>query len=236
MRLDALLVKSGLVPSRTKAQELIKEGSVLVDGTVVRKSSQRVEEGANVEVVGETRYVSRAARKLEGFLKVHPVAVEGKTCLDVGASTGGFTQILLERGASSVTALDVGTSQLDERLKAERRVISVESTDVREFTSEVPFDLVTCDVSFISLCHILDDLDRLANGVIILLFKPQFEVGREAGRDRRGVVTDEKAVAKAQRGFERACAERGWRLMAKEVSVLPGKEGNREWFYCYINR
>lgn len=235
MRLDTLLVERGLVDSRTKAQALIKEGNVAVDGKVVDKPSFKAKEDANIEIFGDTRFVSRAARKLKGFLDVHPIAIEGKRCLDVGASTGGFTQILLERGAKSVTALDVGTSQLHETLRNDARVQSVESTDIRDFQSVQPFEVVTCDVSFISLHHILSDLDRLANGVLILLFKPQFEVGREAKRDRHGVVTDEKAIALAQRQFERATAELGWRLMVKEVSTLPGKEGNHEWFYCFIN-
>ncbi|SFP10830.1 23S rRNA (cytidine1920-2'-O)/16S rRNA (cytidine1409-2'-O)-methyltransferase [Hydrogenimonas thermophila] len=235
MRLDTLLVERGLVDSRTKAQALIKEGNVAVDGKVVDKPSFKAKEDANIEIFGDTRFVSRAARKLKGFLDVHPIAIEGKRCLDVGASTGGFTQILLERGAKSVTALDVGTSQLHESLRNDERVLSVESTDIREFQSKQPFEVVTCDVSFISLHHILSDLDRLANGVLILLFKPQFEVGREAKRDRHGVVTDEKAIALAQRQFERTTAELGWRLMVKEVSTLPGKEGNHEWFYCFIN-
>ena len=177
--------------SRTKAQLLIKEGYVAVDGYVVDKPSFKAKEDAKIEIFGETRFVSRAARKLKGFLDVHLVTIEGKRCLDVGASTGGFTQILLERGAKSVTALDVGTSQLHETLRNDERVLSVESTDIREFQSKQPFEVVTCDVSFISLHHILSDLERLANGVLILLFKPQFEVGREAKRDRHGVVTDE---------------------------------------------
>ena len=236
MRLDALLVERGLVESRTKAQALIKEGSVAVDGKVIDKPSFKPKEDANIEVFGDTRFVSRAARKLKGFLDLHPVAIEGKRCLDVGASTGGFTQILLERGAESVTAIDVGTSQLHERLRNDTRVRSVESTDIRNFKSDAPFEVVTCDVSFISLHHILSDLDRLASGLLIVLFKPQFEVGREAKRDRHGVVTDEKAIREAQRRFERAAGELGWRLMVKELSSLPGKEGNHEWFYCFINR
>ncbi len=234
MRLDELLVKKGVVGSRNRAQALIKEGSVKVDSKVVKKSSQRVEESSSVEILADTIYVSRAAKKLDGFLKVHPVAIKNKRCLDVGASTGGFTQILLERGALSVTALDVGNSQLHKSLREDERVKCVESTDVRDFEVDEPFDIVTCDVSFISLHHILKSLDRLSGSVLIILFKPQFEVGREAARDRRGVVKDEKALQEAQRGFEEACRELGWRLMAKEASTLPGKEGNREWFYCYV--
>ncbi|WP_457598672.1 23S rRNA (cytidine-2'-O)-methyltransferase TlyA [Hydrogenimonas sp.] len=236
MRLDAYLVEKGFVESRTKAQELIKEGSVAVDGEVAQKASRKVVDTSKVEVFGESRYVGRAARKLKGFFDTHPVAVAGKRCLDVGASTGGFTQILLEKGAASVVALDVGSGQLHERLRRDPRVTSVESTDIRLYEAEEPFDIVTCDVSFISLHHILEALDRLADGVIVLLFKPQFEVGREARRDRRGVVLDEEAIRTVQRRFEEACEKVGWRLMVKEVSVLPGREGNHEWFYCYVNR
>jgi len=235
LRIDLFLVERGLIESRAKAQALIKEGNVAVDSKVVNKPSFKVKEEAKVEIFQKRQFVSRAARKLKGFLDIHPVAIEGKRCLDVGASTGGFTQILLERGAKSVTALDVGTSQLHKMLRNDARVQSVESTDIREFQSDQPFEVVTCDVSFISLHHILSDLDRLANGVLILLFKPQFEVGREAKRDRHGVVTDEKAIALAQRRFERATVELRWRLMVKEISTLPGKEGNYEWFYCFIN-
>jgi len=236
VRLDARLVEKGLVASRTKAQELIREGLVSVDGKVQMKPSHKTEEGAAIEIFGETRFVSRAARKLKGLLDVHPVAIEGKRCLDVGASTGGFTQILLERGAASVTALDVGRGQLHPSLRDDTRVVNLENTDIRDFASDEPFEVVTCDVSFISLHHILNDLDRLADGVIVLLFKPQFEVGKEAKRNKQGVVTDEKAIRQAMQRFERAAAELGWRLMVKEVSSLPGKEGNHEWFYVYINR
>jgi len=234
VRLDTLLVKRKLIDSRTKAQELIKKGAVAVDGKIVDKPSFKAKEDVKIEVFGETRFVSRAAYKLKGFLDVHTVAIKGKHCLDVGASTGGFTQILLECGAKSVTALDVGSSQLHKSLQNDDRVISIESTDIRDFQTKEPFGVVTCDVSFISLHHILSDLDRLAKGDLILLFKPQFEVGRDAKR-RRGVVTDENAIALAQLNFECATAKLRWRLIAKETSKLPGKEGNREWFYYFIN-
>jgi len=236
VRLDTFLVEKGFVESRTKAQELIGEGCVAVDGSVVRKASRKVFDTSSVEISGESGFVGRAGRKLKGFLEIHPVAISGKRCLDVGASTGGFTQVLLQKGAASVVAIDVGCNQLHERLRRDPRVTSVESTDIRLYRTDEPFEIVTCDVSFISLHHILEALDRLADGVILLLFKPQFEVGREVKRDRRGVVTDEEAVRKARRRFEEACADLGWRLMAREISALPGREGNREWFYCYINR
>ncbi|WP_353662962.1 TlyA family RNA methyltransferase [Hydrogenimonas sp. SS33] len=236
MRLDAALVARALVESRAKAQALIKEGGVRVNGKVVTKPAFTVEEETPVEVTGETRYVGRAAKKLEAFLKTHPVAVAGKRCLDVGASTGGFTQILLEYGAAEVTALDVGKGQLHPSLAKDSRVRNLSETDIRDFQAKTPYEVTTCDVSFIPLEAILKDLDRLTSGVLILLFKPQFQVGREARRNRAGVVLDETAVKEAQRAFEAACEALGWRLMVKEVSQIPGKEGNREWFYCYVNR
>ncbi len=235
MRLDTLLVQKGVVQSRNKAQELIAQGSIKVNGKVVKKVSFNAKEEDKIEVNEPILYVSRAAKKLEGFLKVHPVHIEGKRCLDVGASTGGFTQVLLQKGARSVTALDVGSLQLHKDLRADRRVECVENTDIREFSTESPFELVTCDVSFISLNKIIKDIDRVMKGVAILLFKPQFEVGRKAGRDRRGVVTDEAAIAVAMESFEKEARVLGWRLIVKDVSSLPGKEGNREWFYLFVN-
>ncbi len=236
MRLDHYLVARGLARSRTKAQALIKEGGVTVDGDVAEKPSMQVDETNSVEVIRPDRHVGRAAKKLEGFLKLYPVAIAGKRCLDVGASTGGFTQILLEHGAKSVTALDVGSDQLDPGLRKDTRVQVVEGCDVRDFEASTPYDVTTCDVSFISLHHILDALDRLTEGVLILLFKPQFEVGRHARRDRRGVVVDERSIQEARGRFEEAAQRLGWRLMVRAPSQVPGKEGNREWFYCFLNR
>jgi 23S rRNA (cytidine1920-2'-O)/16S rRNA (cytidine1409-2'-O)-methyltransferase len=111
-----------------------------------------------------------------------------------------------------------------------------EGTDLRDFHPPQRYEVVTCDVSFISLHHLLDDLDRVADGVILTLFKPQFEVGRQAARNRHGVVTDEEAIRDAMARFEAETVARGWRLMVKEASTVPGKEGNREWFYLFVNR
>ena len=155
----------------------------------------------------------------------------GADVLDVGSSTGGFVQILLQRGAKSVTALDVGSSQLSEILRRDPRVIVRENTDIREFASKKKFDLITCDVSFISLNLILKSLASLAKSALIVLFKPQFEVGTEAKRNKKGVLKDEKAARAAQAKFEQLCAELGLAVLHAGACKITGKEGNREFFY-----
>ena len=155
----------------------------------------------------------------------------GADVLDVGASTGGFVQILLQRGVKSITALDVGSSQLSEILRRDPRVIVRENTDIREFASKKKFDLITCDVSFISLNLILKSLASLAKSALIVLFKPQFEVGAEAKRNKKGVLKDEKAVGAARAKFERLCAELGLVTLHSGACKITGKEGNREFFY-----
>lgn len=280
--------------------------------------------GAKIELVGEI-YVGRGALKLKSFLATYPLEVRGKNALDVGSSTGGFVQILLQNGVKSVTALDVGSSQLDKSLRTDARVKVAENTDVREFAAGFQsslsdgkfdgaeqnlknqiepnfnpsksnfaerggflsepcepafapsnltkagaktdesnlagvdlaaktqsakfdssaaknvarkFDLITCDVSFISLKEILPSIDTLAgkNCDIILLFKPQFEVGRTAKRNKRGVVTDAKAVREARAKFELAAANLGWIMCQTLECEVKGKEGNAEFFYAFNKR
>lgn len=233
MRLDSYLVEKEFVESRNQAQTIIKEGLVSIDGALVKKSSFRVEEGARVDIQSYKKYVSRAAFKLAEFLEELALDIDGAIALDIGSSTGGFTQVLLEGGASEVSAVDVGTEQLHKSLREDARVYLYESCDIRAFSSEKAFDLVVSDVAFISLMHILEDIDRLAKDKIILLFKPQFEVGREAKRDKNGVVLDTKAIAQAMQRFEDATALRGWQLLRKSPSKLAGKEGNIEQCYYF---
>lgn len=232
MRLDHYLVEAGLAPTRTKAQQLIKSGVVTVEGAVTKKAAFSVEEQA-VAVTEAMPYVSRAALKLKGFLPCLPFSCEGSAVLDIGASTGGFTQVLLEAGAAHVDAVDVGRDQLHPLVRNDPRVTAFEQTDIRAFFPNRTYDIVTSDVSFIALHHILKDVDRLARRWIVLLFKPQFEVGRDVKRDRRGVVTHRGAVAAAQERFEEACAARDWTLRAREAAAITGKEGNLETCYCY---
>jgi 23S rRNA (cytidine1920-2'-O)/16S rRNA (cytidine1409-2'-O)-methyltransferase len=231
--LDNYLVENEFSESRTKAQSIIKEGLVSVNGKIVKKSSLKIEKDDEVLVQEHKKYVSRSAHKLGLFLQELKLNIDGYVALDIGSSTGGFTQVLLESKVKEVSAVDVGREQLHKSLLNDERVYSYESCDIREFKSDKIFDIVVSDVSFISLLNILDDIDRLASQKIILLFKPQFEVGREAKRDNHGVVLDEKAIMKAMIRFEDACKLKGWKLILKSPSKLTGKEGNLEHCYCF---
>ncbi len=233
-RLDSYLVKNDFVESRNKAQTLVKEGFVYVNDKVIKKSSFGVDEYDEVVVAQHKAYVSRAALKLEHFLEETGLHVKGKIALDIGSSTGGFTQVLLERDVKAVSCVDVGREQLHHSLREDNRVNVYEGCDIRKFESNEPFELIVSDVAFISLLYILDDVDRLASGDIVLLFKPQFEVGREAKRDKNGVVLDQKAIKRAMQKFEDACAIKNWQLVKKSPSKLTGKEGNQEWCYYFL--
>ncbi len=233
IRLDNYLLEKEFADSRNKAQSLIKEGLVFVNAKRIKKNSFRVEEGDQICVSEHKSYVSRAAFKLALFLAELGVDIKGRVALDIGSSTGGFTQVLLENGVREVSAVDVGRDQLHKSLRTDERVHVYESCDIREFMSEKRFDLVVSDVAFISLLHILNDVDRVSSHDIILLFKPQFEVGREAKRDKNGVVQDKRAITNAMQRFEDACALKKWRLIKKSPSKLTGKEGNLEWCYYF---
>jgi 23S rRNA (cytidine1920-2'-O)/16S rRNA (cytidine1409-2'-O)-methyltransferase len=232
MRLDQYVVeKSGL--SRNIVQTLIQGGDVEVDGKIIKKRSYQVTGDEKIEILKDKLYVSRAGEKLLLFLRGQNIDFRNKNVLDIGASTGGFTEVLLEQGVNSVTALDIGTLQLSEKLRNNPKVTSIENMDIRNFQSLKSFDIVTCDVSFISLHHILNDIDRLSSGTIIVLFKPQFEVGRDIKRDSRGVVLDENAVDDALQKFIDTTNELGWHLESLENSKVLGREGNREIFLSF---
>lgn len=234
MRLDSYLVELGLVESRNKAQQLIKDHAVSVDGKIIDKVSFEADETMRVDIADVALYVSRAALKLKGFLPYTEWEIKGLDALDIGSSTGGFTQVLLEEGVQSVTCVDVGSDQLHPSLRGDSRVNVHENTDIRTFESENPYELVTCDVAFIPLELILESIDKLASKHIILLFKPQFQVGRDVKRDKNGVVKDNSAVGKAMIRFEDACALMGWKMIAKEIAHIAGKEGNQETCYGFI--
>ena len=236
MRLDSYLVDSGLFESRNRASVAIKSGLVSVDAKVVTKPSFRVDELANVKVQESKFYISRAAKKLEEYLKEYNLPIDDARCLDIGSSTGGFTQMLLENGASSVDCVDVGKEQLHNSLRENSNVNVFEQTDIRDFKSE-PYDLIVSDVSFISLLKIVDSVDSLSSSsttTICLLFKPQFEVGLGVKRDSKGVVLDKNAIESAKRDFELKTKELGWQIVDTRASRVSGKEGNIEHFYTFV--
>ncbi|MFT7880234.1 MAG: TlyA family RNA methyltransferase [Sulfurimonas sp.] len=233
MRLDKYLVEEGYFESRNRALEAIKTGKVTVDGKKA-KASQKISPDNSVEVEDEKFYVSRAARKLESFLESYPMDLEGKRALDIGSSTGGFAQILLEKGVGSLTCVDVGSDQLHLSLREDERLSLHEEKDIRDFEDENGFDVVTCDVSFISILQIIDAIDRLSRKDIIILYKPQFEVGREVKRDSKGVVQDSDAIRKRKEEFETYAENLGWEQQCQTASAVAGKSGNQEYLYHFV--
>jgi 23S rRNA (cytidine1920-2'-O)/16S rRNA (cytidine1409-2'-O)-methyltransferase len=234
-RLDVALVERGLAPSRARAQALILAGQVRVDGRAASKAGIPIAPDSHVElVVPDHPYVSRGGVKLAAALDAFGVDVAGRRALDVGASTGGFTDVLLQRGAVSVIALDVGHGQLDWRLRNDPRVIVHEGVNARAISrEEVPYapDVITIDVSFISLRHILPPLSSLvAPGAdVVALVKPQFEAGRhEVGR--HGLVTDPAVHAAVVEEITKAGAAAGLERIAMTPSVITGATGNQEFF------
>ena len=234
-RLDILLVERGLCDSRSRAQALLMEGKVRVCGQVERKASRHVDDAVEVELEAPPRFVSRGGGKLEGAFAMFPgLSAEGRTCLDVGSSTGGFTDCLLQHGAKRVMAVDVGTNQLAWSLRSDPRVWVRENFNARfmkpEDIPEIP-SLAVTDVSFISLKLILPPIrDVLApGGEVVALIKPQFEVGR--GNAPGGLVRDDRLRIEARDGIVRfACEELGFELLGLAESPIRGREmGNVEY-------
>lgn len=216
---------------------MIAGGGVYVNGVQYTKPSFSVSDGDSIEFHGiEISYVGRGGLKLEAALAHFSVDVSDYICLDVGASTGGFTDCLLRHGASRVFALDVGTLQLDDTLRADPRVISMENTDIRSVNPavfEMPFDIVTIDVSFISLRLVIPFVLPLmrTGGILISLIKPQFEAGRQA-LSKRGVVLSEKIRAGVVDGITDFCTASGLDVQGSIVSPITGGSGNTEYLIC----
>jgi 23S rRNA (cytidine1920-2'-O)/16S rRNA (cytidine1409-2'-O)-methyltransferase len=237
-RLDALLVERGLAPSRERARALVMAGTVRVNGATVTKPGTAVDAAAAIALdTPDHSYVGRGALKLAHALDVFQVKVEGRRALDVGASTGGFTQVLLERGAAIVVALDVGHGQLDWTIRNDPRVVVRERVNARNLTLEYlpeearPVDIVTVDVSFISLRHILPVLPPLLarDADVIALVKPQFEAGRaEVGKG--GIVGDESVHARVVEEVTATAHALGLTRAGLTESPITGMEGNREFF------
>jgi 23S rRNA (cytidine1920-2'-O)/16S rRNA (cytidine1409-2'-O)-methyltransferase len=241
MRVDEALVARGLVASRSQARDLVLRGEVVVDGTPARKPSQTVTESVVLTLKGGgTQYVSRSAHKLVQALDHFNILVTGRICLDIGASTGGFTQVLLERGAAHVTAIDVGHGQMTAALAADPRVTLREGVNARDLgPDDLPdaLSLVVCDVSFISLKLALAPVLKLAtaNTHLVALIKPQFEVGR-SNLGRGGVVRNEALHETVCNDIADFLAQSGWQVAGLTPSPIAGGDGNQEFLVCAVKR
>jgi 23S rRNA (cytidine1920-2'-O)/16S rRNA (cytidine1409-2'-O)-methyltransferase len=242
MRADQLLVQRGLAPSRSAAQRLIVQGAVRWRGpagwAAPRKAGEELPDGCELQVTddAELRFVSRGGLKLEGALAHCGIDVAGGIGLDVGQGTGGFTDVLLQRGAAQVVGLDVGHGQLHERLKADPRVVALEGVNARHLeAAQLPvssFDLIVGDVSFISLTLVLPALAPLLGkprGELLMLVKPQFEL-QPADIGKGGLVRDEAAFARVEARLREACGDRGLSVIDWFASPIAGGDGNREFF------
>ena len=232
IRLDLLLVQRGLAATRSQAQDLIRRGVVQLRGAAALKSGVEVAFDEPVAVTETKRYVARSAWKLIAALDHFALSPEGRTCLDAGASTGGFTQVLLERGAARIFAVDVGRDQLHPSLKGDARIVSMEGLDARALTPAhfgAPIEAITCDVSFISLTKVLPAILPLAErgAWLVALAKPQFEAGR-AAIGKGGIVKDEAAKRQAVERVSACIEAAGWRICGTLASPVIGQDGNEE--------
>ena len=234
MRIDQLLVARGLFDTRARARAAIEAGRVRADGRAVAKPSEQVAEDALLEAEAAHRWVGRGALKLDHALTLWPVAVEGRTALDVGASTGGFTEVLLDRGAVRVFAVDVGFGQMHPRVAADPRVVNLERTDARDLTPALIPDapsLIVCDASFISLSKVLPAALALAapGADLVTLVKPQFEADGPKAVGKKGVVKDPEAHAAAVKRVRDWLEGQGWAVQATADSPITGGDGNVEF-------
>ena len=231
-RLDRLLVERGLAESREKAQALIMAGEVTVEGQKAVKPGHSVEVSSKIEITGKAPYVSRGGLKLAAALDAFAIDVTGRVVMDVGASTGGFTDCLLQRGAARVHAVDVGTGQLDWKIRTDPRVVVHDGINARHLRPEdigEPVDLVTCDVSFISVTLILPAVTPILRpeGAMVILVKPQFEVGKgQVGKG--GIVRSPELHREACARVENAVKSLGFETSIME-SPITGAEGNKEF-------
>lgn len=230
-RADRILIARGLFDSRTSAQAAIAAGKVKVAGRVLTKPSEKIALDAKIEAEPEHPWVSRAALKLAHALDVFAIDPKGLKCLDIGASTGGFTEVLLSRGAAHIVAVDVGRDQLHVRLRDRAEIHSLEGTDARNLTAEMVGEpaLIVCDASFISLHKLLSVPLSLAaaEAKLVTLFKPQFEVGR-AHIGKGGIVQDAAITARAEEAFVAWLETQGWQVEATTDSPIKGGDGNAE--------
>lgn len=240
MRLDITLFEKGLAKSRTAAKEMISSGGVYVDGKEITKASFAVDDNAQIEVkCAVSRFVGRGGYKLLGAIECFKTDVSGFVCADLGASTGGFCDCLLQHGAKKVYAIDVGENQLDQKLRNDNRLVNIEKTNIRsieENTLPEKTDFVTADLSFISITFAVEPIKKILkpDGCGVLLIKPQFEAGKQ-GVGKNGLVKDKKIHEKVLEKVTLAFANSGFSILGLEPSPIRGGDGNTEYLLYIKN-
>jgi 23S rRNA (cytidine1920-2'-O)/16S rRNA (cytidine1409-2'-O)-methyltransferase len=236
MRLDEKVVKMGFAPTKSQALHLIKAGKVFVDGKKTTKGGRIININSKIEVLEKTQYVSRGGNKLAAALSHFEISVANKVCADLGASTGGFTQILIENGATKVFAIDVGTDQLHHRIKSNPRVVDLSPVNLRDLTDFEPVDLICADLSFISLRIVIPKILEIAkhSAWIILLYKPQFEVGKE-NLNKQGIVKPEIALDSCSDFITYLSQEFSQKAQFIE-SPITGSDGNQEYLIAFAKK
>jgi 23S rRNA (cytidine1920-2'-O)/16S rRNA (cytidine1409-2'-O)-methyltransferase len=237
MRLDQVLVERLLCESRTEAQELLALGHVVVDGVITKKRTKQIVGDEDIRITTRRKFVSRGGDKLEGALtyiygdeELIRNHIQGRHALDIGSSTGGFTDCLLSYGVSSIVSVDVGTSQLHPRLRSNEKVTLFENTDIRKLPETSYFEVIVCDVSFISLEKIIDVVVAFGtqNSEFFLLLKPQFEVGK--GNTKKGIVKDVTILTNIFEKYKTLLQEKGMERVTIFPCTLVGGDGNQEYF------
>lgn len=229
-RLDKLLFDKKLVSSRSQAKSLIEKGDVIVAGKIIKKASEMFDLDAHIEIQAPL-YVGRGAFKLEKAFAEFKVQAKDKICMDIGASTGGFTEVLLLHGAKKVFSIDVGSGQLAQKLREDNRVINLENTNIKDLNSlPEKISLAVMDLSFISIVKVLNSINLLLDdgGELVALIKPQFEIGRE-NLPKDGVVKDENDRLKTLHHVLDYAKENGWKVLSWIESPIEGKSGNKEY-------
>ncbi|MCL1822844.1 MAG: TlyA family RNA methyltransferase [Oscillospiraceae bacterium] len=234
-RLDITLFESGLAESRSKARELIISGCVTADGKTVIKPSAIIRENTDIEITSQLKYVGRGGYKLETAVQKFNIDFTDNICLDAGASTGGFTDAMLQKGAQKIYAADVGENQLHPKLKENPRVICLEKQDIRTLILPESVDFIAADLSFISLKAVIPVFKNLLkpSGHAAVLIKPQFEAGRK--HMKNGVLKDKKLIDSIVRDIEKFITEQGYQIIGTVESKLNEPDKNRE-FICYFKR
>ncbi len=237
-RIDCLLVEKKYFPTRQKAQYAIKQKCIFIEGELIDKPSKMVEEGSKIEIKGEVLpFVSRGGLKLQKAIEAFRIRLQEKIAMDIGASTGGFTDCMLQHGVRKVYAIDVGHGQLADTLKEDKRVVNLEGTNIKEVSEEwEKVDFISIDVSFISLTHVLEKAHQLLkeNGEMVVLIKPQFEAGPEA-LTKNGIVKDKKIHAKVIEKIMLYARSLGFTIQNLAYSPIKGGNGNIEYL-LYVQK